>query len=202
MIGTSYIPQKFQELSQRGTFRWETTDHGVPEVRFTPTDPTDRDATFQAEMFIDNALGGELQRFATAARALRQADADPSAGPSGPDRDARKGRVEVVGERNENWDGAIRSSSGGQFRGLMKFAADAASHPLTEAFGLTGVREMKTQVGFHHFPGYSSEALELIQNSPDQICIQVNTSGPEGPGAESHVYRIGPGGFLRLEEHS
>ncbi len=200
MISKSYVSQTFQELSQKGTFRWQKTDAGLPKAAFTPNDPTDRTTAFDGELFIENCLAGELERFSTAARAMRKADADPNAGNPGTDRNSKKGQVEVVGERNENWNGAIRSSQGGQFEGSMKLGTSTKANQMTRTFGLAGVEEMKTHVGFHHFPGYHSESMQMLKNSPEEICIQVVTSGPDGPGADSHVYRIGPKGLLMIED--
>jgi hypothetical protein len=108
--------------------------------------------------------------------------------------------VEVIAEPNEPWNGAIRSSRDGQFKGSMTLGASIKANQMTRAFGLGGVEEMNTQVGFHHFPGYHSESMELLKNSPKEICIKVVTSGPQGPGAESHLYRIGPHGLLMIED--
>ena len=200
MISKSYVAQKFQELSQKGTFRWQKTEGGLPKAGFTPNHPADQQTAFEGEMFVENCLAGELERFATAARSMRKADKDPDAGNPGTDRDPGKGHVEVNGEPNANWNGAIRSSHDGQFKGIMTLGVSTQSNSMSQAFGLSGVEQMETQVGFHHFPGYHSESMEVLKNSPSEICIKVSTSGPEGPGAESHVYRIGPRGLLMIED--
>lgn len=63
MISKSYLSREFQELSQIGTFRWERGQTGLPTVKFTPSDPADKQAAFEGELFVENCLGGELERF-------------------------------------------------------------------------------------------------------------------------------------------
>jgi hypothetical protein len=195
MINESYAPRRFKELSQSGTFRWENAKTRLPEVVFTPNDPSDEITVRSAEDFVDNVLARELARFATSAGNLREADLDPKAGQPGiSDRNAEPGKVRVSGERNENWDGAIRSSRGRLFSGSMEMGkAPKKPNPLAEAFSLTGVKSMQT-LSVDHVDTHHTESMELLKNSPQQIAIAVNTSS-EG----RHVYRIGPDGLITIE---
>jgi len=170
-------------------------------VEFQPDDPADKETVFLAELYIDNTLGGELERFGASARAMRKADRDPHAGEARPgvDRDARKGRVEVTNARNEHWDRAIRSSTGGSFDGSMKIADSPSPNPLARQLGLQGVEEMQTHVGYHYFPGYYSESMKLLKNTPEEVSLKVVTGGLYA-GAEGHVYRMMPGGVLVIED--
>ena len=202
MISRAYFPEKFQELSRKGNFHWYITEAGLPKVGFAPHDSCDQLAALEGEMFVENDLGGRLERLTTAAQTMRLADADPRAGNPGADRDPRPGHVEVSGERNEHWDGAVGSSSGGQFSGSLKFRPRAEpSSPLARAFGLDEVTEMKTVVAHHQFPGYHCEEVELLANTSEEIRLKVVAGGSEAPRAESYTLRLGPGGLLFVEEN-
>jgi hypothetical protein len=194
MINESYAARQFKALSEKGSFRWETAKTGLPEVVYTPTDPSDKMVAWSGEDFVDNVLARELARFATSAGNLRAADLDPKAGQYGvADRCAERGKVQVSGERNENWDGAIRSSSGRRFSGSMEMAkASKKPSPLAEAFSLDGVKSMETlSVDLQDL---HKSSMQLLKNSPKEIAIAVNTSS-EG----RHVYRIGPDGLITIE---
>jgi hypothetical protein len=203
MTCRSYLPEKFQELSRKGSFHWQTTDAGLPKAGFVPHDPSDRKTAFEGELFVENDLGGQLERLATSARRMRQADADPKLGVGSVDRDPGPGQVVIDGQRNEHWDGAHRSSSGCQFSGRLKFQAGAEpSSCLARAFGLEGVSELKTLVVSHEVDSSYCREVELLSNTPQEIRVQVVEGGSLAPGAESYVLRLGPRGALFVEEGS
>ena len=194
MINESYTASQFKTFSKSGNFRWESAKTGLPEVVFTPTDPSDKVVARSAENFVDNVLARDLAKFATAAGNLRAADLDPKAGQPGvADRDSSLGKVKVSGERSENWDGMIRSGSGRSFKGSMEMGkAPKKPNPLAEAFCLNGVKSMETLSA--NLQDHHTLSMELLKNSPKEIAIAVNNSS-EG----RHVYRIGPDGLINIE---
>jgi hypothetical protein len=193
MIAESFARRKYKELSQSGTFRWERARGGLPEVIFTPNNPNDQVLTGSAEDFIDNVLAGELARFARSAQNLRAADLDPRAGSPGvADREPQPNKVRVSGERNENWNGAIRSSRGRSYSASLEMERNPAEpNRLAEAFSLDGVTSMKTlsvdSQALH------TESMELLKNTSQELEIAVHTSS-EG----RHVYQMGPDGRLKI----